>query len=327
MKLLARASALSVGLLVGLVLLILLLHSVTPEQLSEAFGGADYRFLLVAIIPFVAIIWIKVVRWGLLFGEAAPTGRTLFGALNAGYAVNTLLPLRVGELVTAYWVRDESNVPMMRTLSTIAVERVSDGIAVLILLVLTAPTVAFPEELVVPAVTIGVLLCGAVVLLGVLSYASATERSWLIGILERLERSRLRPVASGLHQALAGLHALRNGRALALFLIYTAVIWTSNALLLWLVVRAFHLDVPLVAGFLLTGVLYLGMAVPSSPGYVGVFDYLMVLTLGLYDQPRAGSIAAAFAAHVINFVPVTLLGLAYLGRHGFQKTLRVLPRE
>ena len=89
----------------------------------------------------------------------------------------------------------------------------------------------------------------------------------------------------------------------------------------------YGIDVPLLAGFLLTGVLYLGMAVPSSPGYVGVFDYLMVVTLGLYGEPRAASLAAAFAAHVINFVPVTLVGLAYLGRHGYVKTLRFVPGE
>jgi uncharacterized protein (TIRG00374 family) len=327
MKLLARAAALVVGLLIGLILLALLLRSVSPDQLAAAFTEADYRVLLLAVVPFVAIVWIKVVRWALLFGEAPPAGRTLFGALNAGYAVNTLLPLRMGELVTAYWVRDASEVPMMRTLSTIAVERVSDGMAVLILLIVTAPTVAFPRRLVIPAATIGALLCVAVVVLGVLSYASATERPWLVSVLERLEQGRLRAVAAGLHQGLTGLRGLRSGRALTLFLMYTAVIWSSNALLLWLVVRAFHLDVTLTAGFLLTGVLYLGMAVPSSPGYVGVFDYLMVLTLGLYGQPHARSVAAAFAAHVINFVPVTLIGLAYLGRHGFVKTLRYLPRE
>src|SRR5206468_11907746 len=121
---------------------------------------------------------------------------------------------------------------------------------------------------------------------------------WLTGLLERLEGSRLRVVAGVLRQALAGLSALR-GRSFALFVLYTAVIWISNGLLLWLIARAFHLDVPLVAGFLLTGVLLPGMAVPSSPGYIGIFDYLMVLTLGLYGEPHARSVAAAFAAHVI----------------------------
>lgn len=321
-SLVARAVALAVGLGIGVGLLALLLRTVSPGRLGQAFAAADYGYVALALIPFVAIVWVKVVRWGLLYGADAPGFSTLFGALNAGYAVNTLTPLRLGELVTAYWVRDHAGIPMARSLSTIALERVSDGMTVLVILIVTAPTVAFPHSLVVPAVTIGLTLSAAIIALGVLSYASATERRWLTGLLDRLEAGRLRVVAGIFRQSLAGLTALR-GRSFALFILYTAVIWASNGLLLWLVARAFHLDVPLIAGFLLTGVLYLGMAVPSSPGYIGVFDYLMVLTLGLYGEPHARSVAAAFAAHVINFVPVTLVGLAYLGRHGFVKTMRL----
>lgn len=310
------------GLALGVVLFVLLLHTVSGARLGSAFSRADYRYIVLAAIPFAAIIWIKVVRWALLFGADAPTFGTLFGALNAGYAVNTLLPLRVGELVAAYWVRDRSGVGMIRTLSTIGLERVSDGLAVFLLLVVTAPTVAFPRRVLLPAVSVGMLLGAALVAMTVLTRAH--DAVWLDQRLTRWERGALAPVARVVRQAATGLQTLRDPIAVLRFLAYTALIWSANALLLWLVARAFHLDVPIIAGFLLTGVLYLGMAVPSSPGYIGVFDYLMVLTLGLYGVPHAPAVAAAFAAHVINFVPVTIVGLIYLAHQGWSTTARLL---
>lgn len=308
------------GIAFGLFLLIALLRSVDPARFGAAFRQADYLYVLLALIPFCAIIAVKVVRWALLFGTDAPSFSALFGALNAGYAVNTLVPLRLGELVTAYWVRDASGIGMVRVLGTIAVERVTDGFAVFTILLVTAPTVAFPRRLVAPALTLGVLLAVA---LAVMALIAVTSGSWLEPLLLRLEGTRARLGASMVRQAVEGLRALRDPSALALYAVYTAVIWGCNAVLLWLVARAFHLDVPLGAGFLLTGVLYLGMAVPSSPGYIGVFDYLMVLTLGLYGAAHDRAVAAALAAHFINFVPVTVVGLIVLGRHGLSRAINL----
>src|SRR5438270_4262975 len=90
--LLARGIALVVGLGIGVFLLFIVLRTVSRARLGDAFSNADYRYILLAVIPFIAILWIKVVRWGLLFGDDAPTFHTRFGALIAGYAVNTLVP-------------------------------------------------------------------------------------------------------------------------------------------------------------------------------------------------------------------------------------------
>jgi uncharacterized protein (TIRG00374 family) len=314
-----RALPLLLGLAVGVALLAALLHSVDPSSLAKAFRLADYRYVAAAAVPFVLIVAVKVVRWELLFGSEAPSFGILFGALNAGYAINTLVPLRLGELVTAYWVRDKTGLSMVRVLSTVAVERVADGLTVFAILMLSAPSVAFPRRLVAPALTIGVLLTFA---LAALLFVAYSEGALLDPLLARLDTTRLRLAAALARQAVTGLHALRDRRALVFFGLYTLVIWLSNAVLLWLMVRAFHIDAPLGAGFLLTGVLYLGMAVPSSPGYIGVFDYLMVLALSLYGAAHSAAVAAALATHFVNFVPVTVVGLAFLGRHGLSRALR-----
>jgi uncharacterized protein (TIRG00374 family) len=297
-------------------LLALLLRTVSPQLLGRAFADADYRYLVAALAPFLLTFAVKVTRWALLFGPAAPSWRTLFEAISVGYGVNTVVPLRAGELVTAYWVRDRADVSIIRTLGTIAVERVTDGVSVLTLLVLFAPTVSFPPALVVPTTVIGVLMVAALVGLAAVAWSSPVENGRLRRLLAHLERTPARIVIGALAQAVAGARTLRNRRTFSLYFAQTVLIWTSNSVLFWMLARAFHLDVPLSAGFLLTGVLFLGMAVPSSPGYLGVFDFLMVLTLGLYRVPHAPAVAAALAAHAVNFLPVTVVGLALLAHRG-----------
>ncbi len=312
------------GTALGVVLLVLLLRSVDLGQLGNAFSRVDYAYLALAIVPFLVNLLVKVPRWGLLFGADQPKWDTLFGAMNVGYAVNSLVPVRLGELVRAYWIRDRTGLGMVRTLSTIAVERITDGVAVLLLLFVTAPTVAFPGKLLGPAITVGVVLLVAMTGIVVLVYTSTRENHPLSRLLDRLEHGRGGVIARALRQAITGLGALRHRRALSLLLLYTVLIWASNSLLLWLVLRAFHIEVPLTAGVLITAVLNLGMAVPSSPGYVGVFDYLMVLMLALYHVAKTPAVAASLAFHAIAFVPVTIIGIIYLARTGLQVTLRML---
>lgn len=320
-RLVVRILLLLIGAGIGIALLALLLRSINPGQLGNDFAQADYRFLVLAVVPWFAALVLKVPRWALLYGADAPRWGTLFAAMNVGYAINTLLPARLGELVRAYWVRDRAGVSMVRTLSTIALERVTDGVTLVILLVLTAPTVAFPRALLGPALTLGAVFFAVMIAMSILAFSSSSSEGRVARFIRALEHGRFAVVAGMVAQVFSGLHALRSRRSIALLVLYTVLIWAANVLLAWITLRAFHVSVPFTAAILLTSVLNLGMAVPSSPGYVGVYEYLMVLTLSLYGVAHTPALAAAFAYHAIAFVPIAIIGLVYVARSGVETTL------
>lgn len=311
------------GIALGIGLLIGLLRSVNLARLGSDFRRADYLYLLLAVPAFAANLLLKVPRWALLYGEDAPPWDTLFGGINVGYAVNTILPARLGDLVRAYWVRDRAGLSMVQTLSTIALERVADGLAVLSLFVILAPTVAFPSNLRGSALAAGALFVA--VLLAMLALAYSVNRdNRLSRLLSRLETGRGAIVARVIRQLATGLRALHSVRAVVLLIVYTALIWAANAALLWLIVRAFHLQAPFTAGLLGNSVVSLGMTVPSTPGYIGIFDYLIVITLGLYGIAKTPALAVALVFHAIAFVPVTIIGLIYMARRGARLTAEML---
>jgi uncharacterized protein (TIRG00374 family) len=322
-RFLGQVVLLLAGMALGIGLIVLLLRSVDLGQLGNAFGHIDYLYLALAMVAFAVNLLLKVPRWALLLGEDAPGFDTLFGAINVGYAVNSLLPARLGDIVRAYWVRDRAGLPMVRTLSTIALERVSDGITVLLLFLILAPTVAFPSGLRGSALAAGVVFVLALIAMLLLAYGSTRDNRFSRS-LAGLESGRWAIITRVIRQIATGLRALRSARTVVLLILYTAIIWGANAVLLWLVVRAFHLNAPLAAGVLGNSVVSLGMTVPSTPGYIGVFDYLIVVTLGLYGIHKTQALAAALVFHAIAFVPVTVIGIVYIARAGVRMTVQML---
>lgn len=311
------------GIALGIALIVFLLRSVNLDQLGNDFSHVEYSYLALAMVAFVVNLGMKVPRWALLFGDDAPDWDNLFGAINVGYAVNSLLPARLGDLVRAYWIRDRAGISMVQTLSTIALERVLDGVTVLAMFLILAPTVAFPSALRGSALAAGSVFVALLLAMLALAYASTRENRFS-RFLRGLEEGRWAIVGRVIGQVSNGLRALHDARTVGLLVLYTAIIWGANSVLLWLVALAFHLDAPLAAGALGNAVVSLGMTVPSTPGYIGIFDYLIVVTLGLYGVAKTPALAAAFVFHAIAFIPVTVIGIIYIARAGYGVTMQML---
>jgi hypothetical protein len=57
------------------------------------------------------------------------------------------------------------------------------------------------------------------------------------------------------------------------------------------------------------GLLVLGISIPSTPGFFGPFEAVIVAVLGLYGVPKDVAFSYAISFHVTSFIPITLLGL------------------
>jgi uncharacterized membrane protein YbhN (UPF0104 family) len=64
------------------------------------------------------------------------------------------------------------------------------------------------------------------------------------------------------------------------------------------------------------GVIVLAVAVPSSPGFVGVFETAAMASMVVYGVNRETAAAWALAFHVVSWIPITAIGLYYFVRMG-----------
>jgi uncharacterized protein (TIRG00374 family) len=306
-----------IGLGVSGVALYLAFRGVDWEGVFDALAEVDGLLLALAVPLLFVLILMRAQRWRLLFlPDARVRLGSTFVALNIGYMVNNVLPFQLGEIARAYTLGETEHVAKMRALSTIAVERVFDTLALLLLLGVLLPFIDLPR---VAAVSAGLILAVASVGAIAIAWAAANrgraERvlDWTIGLVPERFRATLRGWGNSV---LDGLSALRSPAALLQIAGWTAISWATSAGILYLILEAFSLDVPITAApFLLVATTF-GFFVPSSPASIGVYDAITIRTLeNVFNVSQEEATSFALVAHVIYLVPPTLLGATFFLLH------------
>ena len=305
------------GLLISAVFLFFAFRGVHFRAVGEALRNANYLWLAPAVAAIVASVGLRAVRWRLLFyPERDLRLSSLFGALNVGYLVNALLPLRLGEFVRAYLLSQVERVGAAHALTTVAVERVLDMVVTLAYLVAVLPFVALPEGAAGKVAVVSAIAVGA--LLVMLVAGAVRERVHGLGrlVTDRLPARYAERLHGLLDSFLHGFAVLSTPRVAVSALALSVVIWALAALGLYFALFAFHLYLSPVAPLFMLALVSLSFVVPASPGYVGVFHLAVTTALRAFDVDAAVALSYAFVAHLIGFVPPMLLGATYLWRTG-----------
>jgi len=222
----------------------------------------------------------------------------------------------------AYVAQQRLPVRFSTALASIGVERVFDGLLLVGLMMLAIASPAFPRHAQIGTTSVSGLATGAAVV-----FAAALALAFLVvhrpapwlALLRRVTHAvlparfgeRLIRIAEGL---VAGLEVLKSpGRFLGV-VCWSVVQWLVNAAAFAVCFRAFGLAVPAEGAFLLQGIIGLGVALPASPGFVGVFEAATRVTLAIYGIDATRAVSYAVAYHVATFLPITLIGLYSLSR-------------
>jgi len=313
-----------VGLVVSGVCLALALARVDVAQTIASLLHVDWRFMALGVGALLASFLILALRWRVLLASAAPVPvRDTLSGIMVGYLVNTILPLRVGEFARLGLVARRHRLNGGFVLGTIVLERTLDLLAVLALVAAPALLADVSEavRIAIAAAGSGTLIVFIVLVClsrGHSKFDDVGRRvpgfvpKWLV---EKLTRTLIRFVD--------GLSALRDRRRLVSALALSIGAWLVAGLasVFWII--AFHFSIPWYAGFLVLGLVNLGGAIPSSPGAIGVYDYLAVLALSAWGTDKSAALAYALTTHAVNILINIVIGSGYLAREGL--TLRAIP--
>ncbi|MFO7742438.1 MAG: lysylphosphatidylglycerol synthase transmembrane domain-containing protein [Anaerolineae bacterium] len=300
------------GVLISLICLALAVTGVEWRRAGEALQRADWRYFLPAGLGVLAYLAARAVRWRILLGYRV---RLLdaFSVVNIGYLVSNVLPFRLGDPARAVAVGLDGKVKISAALSTIVVERVLDMLTVVLLLAVTLPFVGETGWARRAGLLGGLLGLGSLAALVALAARPRWGRqavAWILGQLPSIDVDRWLGWFDGL---LEGLEALRSVRRAVELMAWSVVIWALTVAHYVAVLHAF-MDHPGVweASFL-TAATGLGMAVPSSPGAMGVFHSVARYALELpFGVPTETAVVVAFASHTFQYLIMCLLGLVGL---------------
>jgi glycosyltransferase 2 family protein len=312
--------------LLTLGLLAFFFRKADPAAVWAETKRADPILLVVATILTALTYGIRALRWQSLLAPIGPTRYSVaFATTVIGFAANALMPGRVGEVLRPYLLARRESLNATSAFATIILERALDLATVLILFacfVFTSAASAIsgdPAQLRLVKAGGGIAAASAVGGL-VLLFALAGRPEQLGRAALRVERvlpTRLARLLSTFLETFAqGLAVLRNPGRLVTALLLSFPMWLSIAAGIWLTSRAFHITFPYPGSFLVMTVLVVGVAAPT-PGGVGGFHaaYQFAVTeffAASYDR----AVGAAIVLHALSFVPVTLIGLAFMAREG-----------
>ena len=304
------------GLLVSLATLFFALRGLHWGEVADASREADYLFLLPAAVVMFVSLYFRAIRWAVLFHPVTHVRLgALMGAMNVGYSVNNLLPLRVGELVRAYLIGEAQKVSTAHALSTIVVERVLDVLTVVLMLVLLLPFINVPAWATVPAVAAGTVF----LLLAAALATPSLARHWALGMVDWVSRPLPAPYQARSRRAaewvMEGFSVLSKPTVLAQGIFWSFAAWSSSALMMFIVQRAFDLGLGFEAGPFVLATTSLAMLVPASPGYIGTFELAVIKGLeGVFDVESNTAASYALVQHAFLFVAPMIIAAVYLWR-------------
>lgn len=317
----------ALGILLSVLLLWWVLRRVDLAEVWEHLRGASLLLIALTSVVGTLIFPLRARRWRPILDPIAPSlpFGPLWRATAIGMMANNILPARVGELARAFSLsRDTKRVTFSAAFASIAVDRVFDALIVLLLLAVAMFDPALPSDRLVAGRPVANWVgLGTIVLVGIVGafYAVVFFPARIVSLFE-LVTGRIAPrfLERGkrtLESFLSGLSVLRSPSRFVAVIGWTVAHWMLNAFAFWIAFQAVGIDAPYSAALVLQGIIALGVSVPSSPGFFGVFEAFAVVGLGLYGIDATHATSWAIAFHIVTFVPITLIGLFYFFRLGF----------
>jgi uncharacterized protein (TIRG00374 family) len=308
------------GLAISAFFLWLALRGLHFDEVGSAMRSADYRWLIPGVAVYFVGVWVRTWRWDYMLRplKHIPV-RDLFPVVVIGYMGNNVYPFRAGELLRSWVLSRREGVPISASLATVVVERVFDGLVMLVFVFVALPFAPLPENAGWLRATVTWASLAFFVALAVFfALAARPEQANRLarGIFGRFPPRLGPPLIGFTARFLDGLASLRHFRNIVMIFATSVVIWLLETVKYWFVMHAFDFEVSFFALMLMNGIVNLATTLPSAPGYVGTFDEPGIRTLTLYGVGQNIAAAYTLVLHAALWLPITLLGAYYMVREG-----------
>lgn len=284
------------------------------QDISEALKSVRLSFILVMLALSVLSLAVRAIAWRTILGRQVSFPAAFFG-VSEGYFLNNLFPLRLGELGRALSVGRSSGLGILHVLSTIIIERAFDIVYAAGIVLLTLPLVVGADWIKPIA-----MIAFAVVLLGLLVlYLVANNRekfqSWISkrNFRSKFITERLLPQVT---KIIDGMSALVKPSQFLLSVFWIGMTWVVWMVMYYYTVTQLAANPPLWWGLFIAGLLALGVAVPSAPAALGVYEGSLVGALAILGVSTGSALAYAVILHLIQIVVTAIFGLWGLIRDG-----------
>jgi uncharacterized protein (TIRG00374 family) len=314
-----------IGLIVSLACLVWVLRELDFVLLWEMTKNVNPLYIIIVNLLVAVSLWARALRWRIMLEPVKRTSLgNLFWAIIIGFGANNMLPARLGEFVRAYALGRLEKISASSTLATIVLERILDGMVLLI--VLFSALLFIDPEAKAGVFTVGYLRAAGygllAIYLGVLIVAAALWR-WpqaTINLAARLAKkisARLEDFAlstlTSFHQGLA---LLGRTRGMFSILFLSLMIWLISIGAFWVFLPAAGLPLSLILAAMAMAGGSLGTAVPAGPGFIGTFQLAVTWALVMAGAQEQNALAYSLLIWAATYFPLTGTALIVMWKKG-----------
>lgn len=290
-------------------MLYLTLRGLDWEIFFATLKDANYAYIGLLLLWSSISYFLRAMRWRILLNshKVIPP-LTVFWANMAGYLGNNILPARAGELVRAAYVARREKIPIAFVLATGITERLIDLVA---LVVIGAASVfwleAFPKSVQEALQSFAIVaVCGVVFILALPLFQRQLIRILhAFPVVSQSLKNRLEELFT---HFVEGIQVVAQARRGFLFIVFTVCIWCMDGMGMVIIASALREQLTLLQSFLLIAALGLSSAIPSTPGYVGVYQFVAVTVLLPFGFLRETALALILLVQFLNLIIVIFWG-------------------
>jgi uncharacterized protein (TIRG00374 family) len=308
------------GILISIFFIWFALRGLELDKVGFYLRTADYRWIIPGVAVYFVAVWARTWRWHYLLRpiKAIPL-RDLFPIVCIGYFGNNVYPARAGEVIRALVLRRTEGIAVSASLATIIVERVFDGLVMLLFVFFALPFVGadhIPPIYRVTVIVASIAFFAALLVFLWMAFDQERARRFYRFFSSRLLPERFRtPADNFFDRFMEGLKFLRSGRDVLMVFVTSVVIWLLETVKYWFVMHAFAFTISFIGLMLMNGVVNLTTTIPSAPGYIGTFE-VGARVLEALGVDYSLAFGYTIVLHAALWLPITLLGGYYMIRHG-----------
>ena len=297
-----------VAIFLAVPLLYLSLKGLDWIEFGHVITNGQYGYLGVVVLVSSVNYFIRSQRWRVLLQlNQAVDVIIVFWATMIGYIGNAFLPARAGEVLRSVALGKRTGISASFILATALVERIIDVVALIVIGAFSLWMVQeLPPGFQTGTALVAVLACGGLIFLLIVPSLQSQiqtilrriipKESWNVKILGLLERF------------IQGFSVLRDVRRIALFVLLTAVIWLIDGCVAIMGALVIQQTLSLPQALVLLAGLGLSSALPSTPGYVGVYQFVAVIVLVPFGFTQSEALAYILLSQIANYLVVTFWG-------------------
>ncbi|MCX6054932.1 MAG: lysylphosphatidylglycerol synthase transmembrane domain-containing protein [Chloroflexi bacterium] len=302
------------GVLISILAILAVLLIIKPEELKNAFATVRIQFILIILLLDVLGLVVRGKAWQTILGNKISLKQAFFG-IGEGYFLNNILPFKAGELGRSFILGRSSKLGTMYIFSTVVVERAFDIAFAGVLVVLSLPYIT-GMDWIKPIATI--LLVAVIAFLFII-FLLARNQEVVLSWSNRLHKpvklaNTLRPKMQNM---IKGFSTLASPARFGLSLFWIAICWLVWSISYSLAVVQIIPNAPFWWGGFVSGVVALGVAIPSAPSGLGVFEATFVGAIAILGGSSGSALAYAILLHFLQFTIAAIIGIWGLIREGF----------